>query len=383
MREAAVHIVQTLRDAGHEAYLAGGCVRDRLMGREPKDYDVATSAPPEAVRKLFRRSRGVGESFGVVLVTVGKVAVEVATFRSEWGYHDGRRPDHVIFTDAEHDAQRRDFTINGLFEDPIEDRVIDFVGGRADIEAGVIRAIGNADERFAEDYLRMLRAVRFAARFGYAIEQTTARAIRNHARHLGQISRERIGQEVRMMLSPASARLLSELKLDGPTLLEDHQDAPPEVLAKLPTTSDYPAKLAAWLLDRGGDLSRWRKALNLSNGERDAARDALHALDAARDWASMNVARRKRLLASAGWPRARLLLAATDRAAFERVEAEAKPLFDEGVAPPPLVTGDDLVALGLPPGPRIGRLLYAAYDAQLAGEFATRDAAIAWVKQRL
>ena len=170
-RAAAVRIIGELRRAGHTALLAGGCVRDALLGVEPKDYDVATDARPEAVRALFKRSRYVGEAFGVVLVSVKGVEVEVATFRSEWGYQDGRRPGEVAFTDAEHDAQRRDFTVNGLFADPLDDklnpvpvgttggdRVIDYVGGLEDLKAKRLRAIGDPDERFREDYLRMLKA---------------------------------------------------------------------------------------------------------------------------------------------------------------------------------------------------------------------------------
>src|SRR5690348_11567666 len=170
-REDAVQIVQALRAAGHAAYFAGGCVRDLLLGMEPKDYDVATDAPPQKVRSLFRNTQAVGQAFGVILVRLGRSVVEVATFRSDGAYVDGRRPSEVRFTTAEEDARRRDFTINGLFLDPlgagtepgVEGRVIDYVGGREDLRAKVIRAIGDPDARFEEDHLRLLRAVRFAA----------------------------------------------------------------------------------------------------------------------------------------------------------------------------------------------------------------------------
>ena len=176
-REDAARVVEELRAGGHVAYFAGGCVRDMLLGLEPKDFDVATDAPPERVRKLFRNSQAVGAAFGVILVRTGGSSVEVATFRSDGAYLDGRHPEHVRFTTAEEDARRRDFTINGLFFDPISGDVIDYVGGREDLAARWIRAIGEPGARFAEDHLRMLRAIRFAARFDFAIEANTAAAI--------------------------------------------------------------------------------------------------------------------------------------------------------------------------------------------------------------
>ncbi len=201
LREAAVEVVRRLSEAGYTAYFAGGCVRDRLMGLEPTDYDVASDARPEQVGALFGGAHRVGESFGVMLVSAMGHQIEVATFRSDGFYSDGRRPDTVTFSDAGHDARRRDFTINGLFEDPLSGRVIDFVGGQADLEARLIKAIGDPEARLAEDRLRMLRAVRFAARFSFAIDAATAEAIRGGAEDLGRISRERIGQEVRRMLT--------------------------------------------------------------------------------------------------------------------------------------------------------------------------------------
>src|SRR5213595_1577127 len=186
-REDAGEIVKRLRAAGHVAYLAGGCVRDLLLGLEPKDYDVATDAPPERVRKLFNNTQAVGAAFGVILVRLGGSQIEVATFRTDVSYEDGRHPTEVRFSSAEEDAQRRDFTINGLFLDPIDDRVIDFVGGQEDLKARILRAIGEPNHRFEEDHLRLLRAVRFASRFGLTIEPETAEAIRRHAEHLKRI----------------------------------------------------------------------------------------------------------------------------------------------------------------------------------------------------
>jgi poly(A) polymerase len=205
-RDDALEVIKRLRRSGHVAYFAGGCVRDLLMGTPPKDYDVATDAPPKRVRELFSNTQAVGQAFGVILVRHGPSTVEVATFRTEGIYSDGRRPDSVAFTSAEHDAQRRDFTINGLFLDPLENppagKVIDYVQGQDDLRHRVLRAIGDPHRRFAEDHLRLLRAVRFAARLGFEIEPATAEAIRINAPRLKGISPERIADELRMMLTP-------------------------------------------------------------------------------------------------------------------------------------------------------------------------------------
>ena len=202
-REDAVAVVKRLRDAGHVAYFAGGCVRDTLLGLTPKDYDVATDAPPDRVRQLFSNTQAVGAAFGVILVRHRKSVIEVATFRTDLQYKDGRRPEGVVFTTAEEDAKRRDFTINGLFMDPLEgDKVIDFVGGQDDLRAKLIRAIGDPDRRFTEDHLRLLRAIRFAARFDFQIESRTGDAMAAHRRHLPRISPERIAEELRLMLTP-------------------------------------------------------------------------------------------------------------------------------------------------------------------------------------
>lgn len=401
-RYAAVAILRRLQEYGHVAYLAGGCVRDALLGREPKDYDVATDADPDRVRLLFKRSRFVGEAFGVVRVHMMGYDIEVATFRLEWGYTDGRRPGKVKFTDAQHDAQRRDFTINGLFEDPLapdkDRRIIDYVGGRADLDRGVIRAIGNPDDRFGEDYLRMLRAVRFAARLGFTIEPTTAAAIAPLAANLEKISRERIGQEMQLMLSiPDAARrtaavaTLQQTQLDAPALDEEHLDAPIETVAALEDDVDYATVLAAWLGDRHGPeadpepiIKRWRKALCLSNDDRDALAHVLKKAAAASEWSGIGKAARKRLLADAAWPQALALLRA--RAGHEdavaAIDADSPALLAEGVAPAPWITGEDLIAMGRKPGPDFSRLLDAVYDAQLDGAVADREQALQWVEDQ-
>jgi putative nucleotidyltransferase with HDIG domain len=228
-REFALDVVRRLREAGHEALWAGGCVRDELLGRTPQDYDVATSAYPEQVRKLFRRTVAVGMSFGVVEVLGPRMGeewlkVQVATFRSDISYSDGRHPDAVVFSSARADALRRDFTINGMFFDPLEDRLIDYVGGQDDLRAHLLRAIGDVAQRFDEDKLRMLRAVRMATRFELEIEPATADAIRRMASQIGIVSAERIAEELRKLLvdlrRARGMRLFVDLGLAQPILPE-------------------------------------------------------------------------------------------------------------------------------------------------------------------
>src|SRR5258706_159236 len=206
MRDTARSIVERLQAHGHQALLAGGCVRDMLIGRDPTDYDVATSATPDVVIGLFKKTQKIGAAFGVVLVRTGRISIEVATFRRDAPYADGRHPTAVEFTDAREDALRRDFTINGLFLNPITDEVVDYVGGRADIEARLVRAIGEPSHRFAEDHLRLLRAVRFAARMDFQIEPATWHAMREHAAQIARISPERIREELEAILSASSRR---------------------------------------------------------------------------------------------------------------------------------------------------------------------------------
>ena len=423
-RGAAVRIIQELRRAGHVAYLAGGCVRDALLGIQPKDYDVATGARPEVVRHLFRRSQYVGEAFGVVLVSIKGQAVEVATFRTEWGYEDGRRPSKIEFTDAEHDARRRDFTANGLFADPLDeqlnpgpagkDRIIDYVDGVADIHNKRLRAIGNPFERFREDYLRMLRAARFAARLGFSIDPTTRDAIRESSQCLSKISRERIGQEVMQMLTGRhpvkAAELIESLTLDAPTFNETHRQAQHKALASLcavspghaPKAAGYAVLLAAWMLDRheasdsldkaaefvqaesGGTLSRWRKALCLSNQDRDQLGQTLSLLPKACNWTNLTIAKRKRLLASTNWEQALALIRAIGRGdAVDRIESESAPLLDQGVAPPRFVGGEDLIQMGMQPSQAMGVLLEHIYDEQLEGRFDNREQALDWARLQL
>src|SRR5579863_9092224 len=232
MKEFATLIIQTLRQHGFQAYLAGGCVRDLLLRREPKDYDVATSATPQQVMQIFPETYAVGAQFGVVLVPAPEAqpaaegssrghAIEVATFRSDIGYSDGRHPDEVRFSqDPREDVARRDFTVNGMMLDPVSEEVLDYVGGRSDLAAGIIRAIGDPERRFAEDKLRMLRAVRFAARFEYTIEAETVGAIKRLAHEIHVVSRERVRDELTKMLVEGNARR-AFLLLDESGLLKE------------------------------------------------------------------------------------------------------------------------------------------------------------------
>lgn len=388
-RDFALLVVRTLRDAGHEALWAGGCVRDGLLGKTPKDYDVATDAPPDRVREVFgkRRTVAVGAAFGVVTVLGPKPAdpIEVATFRADEGYSDGRRPDAVRYTTAKGDAARRDFTINGLFYDPLEKRVIDYVGGRADLEAGVVRAIGNAEERFGEDRLRMLRAVRFAATLGFALECETADAVRLHAAAITDVSPERIGVEMKRMLGDPrrsnAVRLLIDTGLLAhvlPTLPKERIDEALRRLGRLDEAS--PALALATLLVEADptEAKSAAKALKWTAAEWErVAWLVAHSgdLDSApsRKWSEVQP-----LLADDGGAelvelRRALLENADATDAFCR-EKLAEPR--ERLDPPPLVVGADLIAAGLQPGPRFKELLAEARAAQLDGAARTKREAL-------
>jgi poly(A) polymerase len=409
-REDAVAIVRRLRDAGHVAYFAGGCVRDMLLGLEPKDYDVATDAPPERVRQLFSSTQAVGAAFGVILVRQRKSQSEVATFRTDLAYKDGRRPEGVVFTTAEEDAKRRDFTINGMFFDPIENRVIDYVGGQGDLKNRVLRAIGEPNHRFEEDHLRLLRAVRFAARFNLEIEPTTADAIRRHAEQLKRISPERIAEELRLMLTGATRvkayRLLWEFGLIDviSRFVKGGTDAAYERgifealfneegmsfgLALAAASLDYRWQRAGSPQDIRPMLSKseiratssaLRQALKISNDEAEVVEGSLAFAQLIED-ESPSVATRKRFLMQTASDDARRLMGAVAQCGmmYGRIGlllAEFRQLEQTDFAPPPLVSGDDLTAAGLQPGPVFKRVLDAVYDAQLEGRVTSKEAAL-------
>ncbi len=396
-RSDATSVVRTLRDAGHVAYFAGGCVRDELLGLEPKDYDVATDAPPDVVRKVFRNTQAVGAAFGVVLVRVGNSQIEVATFRTDGKYEDGRRPESVHFTTAEEDAKRRDFTINGMFLDPLTREVIDYVGGQNDLAAKTLRAIGIADERFAEDHLRMLRAVRFASKFSLTEQADTEAAIKRHAPLLARISPERIADELRRMLTARERDVaLHHLQRLGllNVILRFLPEQSPEIstgnFRVLPAISQmrgvepvsFSLALAAvtleYRLQTRGEAAlveltsptavthtkaAMRKALKISNDEERALGGILSFGELIASEAP-TVAQLKRFLAKPFADDARVLMRAIGSLAVRHEKALAR-LSTTEFAPEPFVTGDDLAAAGLRPGPMFRRILDAVYDAQL------------------
>ena len=390
-RKGALDVLTILRDAGFETYFAGGCVRDRLLSTAPTEYDIATAATPDEIRSIFPKAKNVGESFGVMLVRKNETTYDVATFRSDGEYKDHRHPTNVTFTDAKHDAMRRDFTINGLFEDPIEDKIIDFVGGKEDLEARIIRAIGDPHQRLADDHLRMLRAVRFAAYFSFSVEAETAEAIREHAPHLSGVSKERIGNELRRMLSHqnrgVAAWELQYLGLDVSILGEGSILTAPTRVGRLPAIADFPTALAAWIIDRHTSetnlqniAKKWREQLLLSNREFSALQEILALHTTLGSWESLGIAKMKRLASADRFPSALAILQAEDRPMFVFVKQAISKLLKTGLAPEPFITGDDLVAIGIPSTPDIGTILNGVYDAQLEGGITSKIDAMALAK---
>jgi len=395
-RELALEVLQQLRAAGYEALWAGGCVRDQLLGHAPKDYDVATTARPDEIRALFgqRRTLPIGASFGVITVLGRKRQgqIDVATFRTDESYSDGRRPDSVRFTTAEHDAERRDFTINGLFYDPVQDEVVDYVGGRADLDRKLVRAIGDPHQRFAEDKLRMLRAIRFAATYGFTIEPATLAAIQSMAAEVTAVSAERIGAEIRRMLLHANRVIALDLLREAqllphvlPEVAALHDSALHEsrrVLRGLvePTLA---TSLAALLLCRPEAAGTLGRRLRFTNREIERTSWLLEHLAVLRDAPSVSWPRLQRILTHDGAPELVALhaaIAGSDDAALAFVR-ERLLWPAEKLNPPLLVDGSDLIRHGLEPGPEFSRLLEAVRDAQLNGEIATTDEALAHVER--
>jgi len=399
-RDFAAAVVRRLRGAGHETYWAGGCVRDELLGRTPADYDVATSARPDEVRAVFGRGRtlAIGASFGVITVLGPKPAghVEVATFRADAAYTDGRHPAGVTFCSAREDAQRRDFTINGLFLDPLTGEVHDFVEGRRDLADGIVRAIGVPAMRFGEDHLRMLRAVRFTAFFGFVLEQETRAAIERMAGLVGAVSPERVAAELRAMVSRQGRRLALELLLEtGLAAVAVPELAPPvgdesawRRAAAIVAACDEPSlpMALATLAERADSdaLPRTTSRLRLSTREaREAewlragvAAIAGGAALAERPWSAL-----QRWVADDRAPMLADLLRA--QAACGLADAARATWFTERanrpraeIDPAPLVTGNDLLAAGVPPGQAVGAALARLRTLQLDGVIATREQAL-------
>lgn len=429
LRVGATAIVRRLRDAGFEAYWVGGCVRDIEMGRTPHDYDIVTSARPEQVTALFSDALQIGARFGVVVVPVAGQQYEVATFRTEGPYLDGRRPSVVTFVDAATDVRRRDFTINGLLYDPLEGRTSDLVGGRADIAARTVRTIGDPEERFAEDRLRMLRAVRLAAELGFEIEPETFRAIRANAPAITLVSAERIRDEfLRLLVSPGRGVGLRRLEASGllasilpeveamvgieqppefhpegdvfvhTVLALDHLRDPHPVLALgtllhdvgKPTTQTRTDRIRFHGHDEAGAVLAEATCRRLRLSTADTARVTALVREHLRvkDLPKMRPAKAKRFLLRADandhleLHRADCLASHGYLDVYEWAVAARAALLEEHPRPAPLLTGDDLISLGHLPGPRFKAILDAVWDAQLEGAIRTADEARAFVRDR-
>jgi poly(A) polymerase len=445
LKDFAISIIKTLRQQGFQAYLVGGCVRDLLLKREPADYDVATSATPSQVMEIFPETYAVGAQFGVVLVPLPEeqrasrdenalpkaCTVEVATFRSDLGYSDGRHPDEVRFSrDPREDVARRDFTINGMMLDPASGEVLDFVGGRQDLDAGIIRAIGDPERRFAEDKLRMLRAVRFAARFEYAIEPGTLAAIQRLAPEIQVVSRERVRDELTKMLTEGHSRR-AFLLLDESGLLKEvlpeitamkGVEQPPEfhpegdvfvhTLLLLENLPDPCPPTLAWgaLLHDVGKPATFRVAPDRIRFDDHVdvgvkiAEDICGRLRFSKDDTAevvalvdnhmrfghatrMKESTLKKFLRMPHFEdhlalhRADSLASHRNLSTYDFVRAKLAEIPPEKIRPVALVTGDDLIAAGYKPGPRFREILDAVEDAQLEGRLLSRDAAQDFVRR--
>jgi len=438
LKDFAISIVRSLQEAGYQAYFVGGCVRDMILGREPADYDVATDATPDQVMQIFPETYAVGAKFGVVLVPAPShnanenEVVEVATFRSDVGYSDGRHPDQVRYSkDPREDVERRDFTVNGLLLDPVKDEVLDFVGGRKDLNAGIIRAIGEPERRFAEDKLRMLRAVRFAARFGYTVEPLTFAAIQKLAPQIHQVSRERVRDELTKMLTEGQARgaflmldqtgLLREVlpEISAMKGLEQPPQFHPEgdvfvhtllLLDKLPQPCPPTLAWGALLHDVGKpatfrlapDRIRFdghvdvglkmtqeiSRRLRFSN---DDAAQILALVGNHMRFAQAQQMKESTLKKFIRMPhfeehlelhRMDCQASHGDLTSFNFVRERMIAMPAEVMRPAPLITGDDLIDAGYSPGPQFKEILAAIEDGQLEGRLRDRDAAIKFVRQQ-
>ncbi len=385
-REFATDVVAKLQRAGYVALFAGGCVRDELLGIAPADHDVATSATPEQVKGLFRRCHSFGASFGVVEVLGPRddagewLKVQVATFRTDGSYTDGRRPDAVIFSSPEEDAARRDFTINGMFLDPVAGQVIDFVGGKQDLAARILRAIGDPQKRFEEDKLRLLRAVRLAARFELDIEPATLAAAQAMAFQILVVSAERIAEEFRKMLAnrhrARAVRLFAEVGLVTPVLPEivPSFEESLRVLQSLSGQVSFELAFSALVLSVSPEVVEGiARRLRLSNEESERIGWLVRNRVALREAPQMRRSRLFPILTHLGISellelhRAEAAAVGESAAAVEFCEATLRETPAAVLSPPPLLTGDDLRAMGFKPGPKFKPILEAIRDAQLDG----------------
>jgi poly(A) polymerase len=433
-RSAALTIARRLQHAGFAAFWVGGCVRDSLLGREPGDYDIATSALPEQIEHLFKRTVPVGRKFGVIVVIEGSRQFQVATFRAEADYQDGRHPERVAFGDAMADACRRDFTINGLFYDPVREQLQDWVGGEADLRARIIRTIGSPAERFGEDHLRLLRAVRFAAQLEFSIEPGTLAALKANAAKLKTISAERIRDElIKLFLPPHAARGLELLRQSGllevilpeiaaTTTCEQSPDFHPEgtvfnhlrlMLEHLPVAPHPSLPWAALLHDVAKPVTASADpktgSTHFYGHEKigaDMAGEILQRLRFPRkrieeiiqavryhmqfkDALQMRKSTLRRVLMRPTFPlelelhRLDCLGSHNQMDVYDFLVAQAKQLEQQPQIRPPLLTGDDLIALGMTPGPALGALLAEIREKQLQDELKTKAEARKWARGRI
>lgn len=427
-KQSALQIVHTLRDRGFQAHFVGGCVRDLLLKKDPKDFDVATDARPEQVAKLFKKTVPVGAKFGVMLVVIGGEHFEVATFRADKGYRDGRHPTGVRFTDAREDALRRDFTVNGLFYDPIGKQVLDWVGGQKDLKKKVLRAIGDPVKRFNEDKLRMLRAVRFASVLGFKIEPKTFKAIQKLRKKIAEVSRERVRDElIKMLTGPHPGLALTLLDKSG--LLREvlpeiermkgvaqpkayHPEGDVFVHTKLLMEQlKNPALVLAWgcLLHDVGKPATYKRSdrIRFNGHDRVGARISDRILQRLRfpndvrekivacveghmrfkDVKNMRESTLKRFLQRETFQteleqhRIDCLASHGDLSNWRFLKRKIKTLTREEIKPKPLLGGRDILGMGYAEGPLIGQILKAVEEAQLEGELSTKEEALQWVKK--
>lgn len=391
LRHGAVRVVERLRRAGYEGWLVGGCVRDSLLNKPVKDYDIATNATPDQVMGLFRRTVAVGAQFGIVMVLAHGGEYEVGTFRAEGSYSDGRHPDAIRFVNAREDVVRRDFTINGLLQDPSNGEICDFVNGQQDLDARLIRAIGDPDERFAEDHLRMLRAIRFAATLGFDIHAATFSAIVARADNVALVSVERITKELSRSFSEGdAARAYTLLWLSGILAaaipeLASHKTA--GAVFQILERCSLPEALAVMMRGQDGDAGRKLAIrLRLAKFEREDLAWLLDALP--RFGPERTRAADIRFIREPRWPSASRLVRAIwrseDRELMEldRLDALHASLSPDEKHPPRLVDGRVLQSLGIAPGPRFKELLDAVEDAQLEGRVTTTEEAKALITTR-
>jgi poly(A) polymerase len=396
-KQAAIQIIRRLRKAGFQALLAGGCVRDMLLGKKPKDHDVVTDATPAEVCKIFRRTIKVGAKFGVIIILADSQQVEVATFRTETGYTDGRRPDKVSFTSAQQDALRRDFTINGMFYDPLQKKVMDYVGGQKDLKSKNLRTIGKADERFSEDYLRMLRAVRFAAQLDFEIEKNTLIAVKKYSGRITKISGERIAAELELLSAAAGRK--KGVKLLIKTGLAERifpifknartAELAVKVFDYLPKGIVFELAVAAlFVACRTGDAMENLKILKLSRNQLKHIKFLLERRGYLLN-SDMGLAHLKLITSEPYFEDLYSLQKAIQKAdgkslsALLAVRRRADALAGSQLRPKPLLNGHELIQLGAEPGPQVGHVGRELYIEQLSENITTRQQALNWVRDWL